>query len=92
MPLHSVLRMKDDKLMPAAASEDARPGVLFLSGAGPQERHGFVPGQSIDVGSHEIHDALARAGFVVLRLDDRRLVLSSDGLAPFGPLVETVTP
>jgi pimeloyl-ACP methyl ester carboxylesterase len=58
-------------VMPAQPSGKPRPGVLFLSGSGPQERHGFVPGSSIDVGSHEIHDALARAGFVVLRLDDR---------------------
>ncbi|GEM_PF-1110682 len=59
------------------ADEDAsdrsrlRPGVVFLSGSGPQDRHGFVPGSPIDVGSHEIHDHLARAGYIVLRMDDR---------------------
>jgi pimeloyl-ACP methyl ester carboxylesterase len=47
------------------------PGALFLSGSGPQERHGFVPGTSIDTGSHEIQDAMAKRGFVVLRYDDR---------------------
>ncbi len=48
-----------------------RPGVLFLSGSGPQDRNGFVPNSSIDIGSHEIHDALVQAGFAVLRFDDR---------------------
>ena len=47
------------------------PTVVFFSGSGPQNRYGFVPGTSIDVGSHEIHDAVALAGFGVLRFDDR---------------------
>jgi pimeloyl-ACP methyl ester carboxylesterase len=47
------------------------PGVLFVAGAGPQDRHGLVPDSAIDMGSHEIHDALAHAGFAVLRVDDR---------------------
>lgn len=47
------------------------PTVVFFSGSGPQNRYGFVPGTSIDIGSHEIHDALALAGFGVLRFDDR---------------------
>ena len=29
---------------------------------------------------------------IVLRLEDRRLVLASDGLAPFSPAIETVAP
>lgn len=55
------------------------PAVVFLSGSGPQDRYGFVPGSSIDIGSHEIHDALARAGFVVLRYDDRGVGQSERG-------------
>jgi pimeloyl-ACP methyl ester carboxylesterase len=55
------------------------PGVVFISGSGPQDRYGFVPGTSIDTGSHEIHDALARAGFVVLRVDDRGVGESERG-------------
>lgn len=51
--------------------EPGRPGAIFLSGAGPQDRYGFVPGTSVDTGAHVIHDALAKAGFVVLRLDER---------------------
>ena len=47
------------------------PTVVFVSGSGPQDRLGFVPGSSIDVGSHELHDHLARAGFNVVRVDDR---------------------
>lgn len=50
---------------------DPLPVVVFFSGSGPQNRLGFVPGTSIDVGSHEIHDRLAAAGFAVLRFDDR---------------------
>lgn len=59
------------ELVRKVGSEGPQPGVVFFSGSGPQERHGFVPGSSIDVGSHEIHDALAAAGFTVLRYDDR---------------------
>lgn len=51
--------------------EGRRPGIIFLSGAGPQDRYGFVPGTSVDTGAHTIHDALAQADFVVLRLDER---------------------
>jgi general secretion pathway protein H len=29
---------------------------------------------------------------LILHLDDRRLVLTTDGLAPFGPLIDTGTP
>lgn len=59
------------ELVMAPDGSGRRPAVLFLGGAGPQDRHGLVPGSSVDIGSHEIHDALARAGFVVLRFDDR---------------------
>ena len=56
---------------PAQMDQDKGPAIVFVSNSGPQDRYGFVPGTSIDTGSHEIHDALARAGFVVLRFDDR---------------------
>lgn len=58
-----------------------RPGVLFISGAGAHDRLGFVGGE-LDVGSHEIHDGLARAGFAVLRYDDRGVGASEIGGDP----------
>jgi pimeloyl-ACP methyl ester carboxylesterase len=58
------------------------PAVLFLAGAGPQDRHGLIPDTGIDMGSHEIHDALARAGFAVLRFDDRGVGGSEIGEEP----------
>jgi pimeloyl-ACP methyl ester carboxylesterase len=61
-------------------SAQRHPAVLFISGAGAQDRLGFVPDQGIDVGSHEIHDTLARAGFAVLRYDDRGVGQSALGL------------
>jgi YD repeat-containing protein len=62
-----------------ASKSSPSPGVLFISGAGAQDRLGFVPQQGVDVGSHEIHDGLARAGFAVLRYDDRGVGLSGAG-------------
>jgi len=47
------------------------PGVLFLSGTGRQDRYGFAGPPPVDLGSHEITDALGNAGFVVLRYDER---------------------
>jgi len=67
------------EIVRTAGGEARRPGVVFISGSGPQDRHGFVPGTSIDVGSHELHDALARAGFAVLRFDDRGVGASGLG-------------
>lgn len=62
--------------------EGPLPGVVFLSGAGPQDRHGIVPDSPVDMGSHAIHDALARAGFAVLRVDDRGVGESGIGDNP----------
>ena len=45
------------------------PAILFLSGSGQQDRDGYSAG--IDLGTHEILDHLTRAGFLVLRMDDR---------------------
>jgi pimeloyl-ACP methyl ester carboxylesterase len=64
-------KLAGELVIDASASEGPKPAVLFLGGAGPQDRHGIVPQSGVDIGSHELHDALARAGFVVLRVDDR---------------------
>jgi len=45
------------------------PALTFLSGSGLQDREGFAAG--MDLGTHEILDHLTRAGFLVLRVDDR---------------------
>lgn len=45
------------------------PAVFFISGSGMQDRHGFQG--NLDIGTWEILDAVANAGFVVLRADDR---------------------
>ena len=50
-----------------------QPAVLWLNTGGVQDRYGFVPGTSIDTGAHAFHDALVRAGFIVLRYDDREI-------------------
>jgi pimeloyl-ACP methyl ester carboxylesterase len=44
-------------------------GVLMLQGSGAVDRHEFSSG--IDTGTHVFADALARAGFSVLRFDKR---------------------
>jgi pimeloyl-ACP methyl ester carboxylesterase len=55
------------------------PAVLFLSSTGQQDRHGFAGPPPVDLGSHEITDALAQAGMVVLRYDERGFGGSADG-------------
>ncbi len=55
------------------------PAVLFLSSTGQQDRHGFAGPPPVDLGSHEITDALAQAGMVVLRFDERGFGTSSEG-------------
>jgi len=45
------------------------PAVVFISDLDAQNRHGHTP--AIDYGTWKILDALAEAGFAVLRLDDR---------------------
>jgi pimeloyl-ACP methyl ester carboxylesterase len=47
------------------------PAVLFLSRMAGEDRFGFAGPPPVDLGSHEIHDALASAGFCVLRFDER---------------------
>jgi len=45
------------------------PALFFVSGSGSQDREGMASG--IDAGTHELLDHLTRAGFAVLRVDDR---------------------
>lgn len=47
------------------------PGVVWIAGTGREDRHGFAGPPPVDLGGHEITDALANAGFVVLRFDER---------------------
>lgn len=55
------------------------PAVLFLSSTGQQDRYGFAGPPPVDLGSHEIGDALAQAGIAVLRYDERGFGGSDDG-------------
>lgn len=68
--------------------EGRLPGLLFLSGSGTQDRDGFAAG--LDLGTHAILDHLTRAGFLVLRVDDRGAGGSTGPLAglTFDDLVE----
>ena len=52
-----------------APSKLGHPAVLFISGSGSQTRHGFQG--PLDIGSWELLDNIAEAGFVVLASDDR---------------------
>ncbi len=54
------------------------PAVFFVSGSGTQNRHGKQGG--LDLGTTEVLDAVANAGFAVLRVDDR-----GTGDTPLGP-------
>ena len=65
-------RLYGELLVPLGA-EDPRPGVLFLGRMAGEDRYGIAGPPPVDIGSHEIHDALAAAGFCVLRFDERGL-------------------
>jgi pimeloyl-ACP methyl ester carboxylesterase len=54
------------------------PGVVFLGGSVTADRYGFAGPPAVDLGYHEITDALANAGFVVLRYDERGAGQSED--------------
>ncbi len=59
------------------------PAVLFVSGSGSQTRHGFQG--KLDIGSWELLDAVANAGFAVLATDDRGIgatPLGAEGIKP----------
>lgn len=58
--------------------EGGWPALFFISGSGMQNRHGLAGG--LDLGTWEVLDAVANAGFVVLRADDR-----ATGGTPYGP-------
>jgi len=64
------------------------PAVLFLSATGQEDRHGFAGPPPVDLGSHEITDALAGAGFAVLRYDERGRGKSEPGELGFLDQVE----
>jgi len=70
-------------LVPDGAQSDPRPGVVFLSRMAGEDRYGFSSPPPVDIGSHEIHDALAQAGFVVLRFDERGTGASEAATASF---------
>lgn len=55
------------------------PAALLLPGTGQQDRFGFAGPPPVDLGSHSITDALADAGFVVLRFDERGFGGSAEG-------------
>ncbi len=71
-------KLQGEILVPKGAKKP-RPGLLWLSSNGLQDRHGFAGPPPVDLGSHEITDALARAGMVVLRFDERGQGESEDG-------------
>jgi pimeloyl-ACP methyl ester carboxylesterase len=64
------------------------PGVVFLSTSGQEDRYGFAGPPPVDLGSHEITDALAAAGFVVMRFDERGRGKSERGPVSFDGQVE----
>ncbi|HLT38883.1 MAG TPA: alpha/beta hydrolase, partial [Enhygromyxa sp.] len=64
---------------PSVHGEGPFPGVVFLGGSVSADRHGFAGPPAVDLGYHEITDALANAGFVVIRYDERGVGQSEDG-------------
>ncbi|KIG18295.1 Hydrolase (HAD superfamily) [Enhygromyxa salina] len=63
---------------PAVHGKGPYPAVVFLGGSVSADRHGFAGPPAVDLGYHEITDALANAGFVVLRYDERGVGQSED--------------
>ncbi len=57
-------------LIPAAAADGPRPAVVFLAGSNLADRHGFAGPPPVDLGFHAMGDALAEAGYVVIRYDE----------------------
>lgn len=64
------------------------PAVLWISSSGREDRFGFAGPPPVDLGSHRITDALANAGFVVLRFDERGRGRSAQGEVSFLGQVE----
>ncbi len=72
-------RLAGEILLPKKTARGPRPAALFLSGSGRQDRYGFAGPPPVDLGAHTITDALAEAGFVVLRFDERGQGASEEG-------------
>lgn len=53
------------------AGDGPWPAVLWVGSTGREDRYGFAGPPPVDLGAHEVTDALAQAGFVVLRFDER---------------------
>lgn len=66
---------------PAVHGPGPYPGVVFLGGSVSADRHGFAGPPVVDLGYHEITDALADEGFVVIRYDERGVGESEGGKA-----------
>ncbi|MFV8750317.1 alpha/beta hydrolase family protein [Nannocystaceae bacterium ST9] len=64
--------LRGELLIPDPAKHGAGPfpGVVFLGGSVETDRYGFAGPPAVDLGYHEIGDALANAGFVVIRYDE----------------------
>jgi pimeloyl-ACP methyl ester carboxylesterase len=75
--------LRGEVLVPDSAvhGPGPHPGVVFLGGSVSADRHGFAGPPVVDLGYHEITDALANAGFVVIRYDERGVGQSEDGAA-----------
>lgn len=76
-------------VLPAKVATPA-PAVLWIAGTGREDRHGFAGPPPVDLGGHEITDALARAGLVVLRFDERGQGKSEAGPLTFSGQLEDV--
>ena len=66
---------------PAVHGPGPHPGVVFLNGSVSADRYGFAGPPAVDLGYHEITDALANAGFIVIRYDERGVGESERGAA-----------
>lgn len=64
---------------PAVHGPGPYPGVVFLGGSVSADRYGFAGPPVVDLGYHEITDALANEGFVVIRYDERGVGESENG-------------
>lgn len=76
-------------LIPVGVTTPAA-AVLWISGTGREDRHGFAGPPPVDLGGHEITDALAQAGVVVLRFDERGQGASEAGPLSFSGQLEDV--
>ncbi len=68
--------------------EGPHPAVLWVGTTGREDRYGFAGPPPVDLGGHEITDALAQAGFAVMRFDERGRGGSEPGPSTFIGQVE----